>query len=41
MGRIGDPQEFANVVTFIASPSASYVTGTTLLVDGGTFKGLM
>ncbi|HEY8448189.1 MAG TPA: SDR family oxidoreductase [Thermomicrobiales bacterium] len=41
MGRIGDPQEFANVVTFIASPAASYVTGVTLLVDGGAYRGLM
>jgi 3-oxoacyl-[acyl-carrier protein] reductase len=41
MGRLGTPQEFANVVTFIASPAASYVTGTTLQVDGGNVKSLL
>jgi len=41
MGRHGTPQEFANVVTFFASPAAAYVTGVTVLVDGGSYKGLM
>jgi 3-oxoacyl-[acyl-carrier protein] reductase len=41
MGRIGNPQEFANAVVFLASPAASYVTGVTLQVDGGIVKGLM
>jgi 3-oxoacyl-[acyl-carrier protein] reductase len=41
MGRHGTPQEFANVVAFFASPAASYVTGVTVLVDGGAYKGLM
>jgi len=41
MGRHGTPQEFANVVVFFASPAASYVTGVTVQVDGGTYKGLM
>jgi 3-oxoacyl-[acyl-carrier protein] reductase len=39
MGRYGDPSEFANVVAFLASEAASYVTGVTLLVDGGLFRG--
>ena len=33
--RIGNPQEVANDVEFLASEKASYVTGTTFYVDGG------
>lgn len=35
MGRIGRPEDVAAAVSFLASESASFVTGTTLLVDGG------
>lgn len=38
--RIGTPEEFANVVVFLASERASYVTGVTLQVDGGLVRGI-
>lgn len=33
--RAGQPAEIAEAITFLASPAASYITGTTLVVDGG------
>lgn len=34
MGRMGTPEEVANAVVFLASPRASFITGTNLIVDG-------
>ncbi len=39
IGRYGEPAEFGAVAAFLASEAASYVTGVTLLVDGGLFRG--
>ena len=36
LGRLGTPEDVAAAALFFASPDASFVTGQTLLVDGGT-----
>ncbi|WP_271896864.1 SDR family oxidoreductase [Candidatus Phyllobacterium onerii] len=38
IGRYGRPEEFADAVAFLASERASYITGTTLRVDGGMIR---
>ena len=40
-GRMGRPDEFGRVATFLVSPAASYVSGMMMLVDGGAYVGLM
>jgi NAD(P)-dependent dehydrogenase (short-subunit alcohol dehydrogenase family) len=35
LGRVGEPEEVAAPVVFLASPQASLITGATLMVDGG------
>jgi NAD(P)-dependent dehydrogenase (short-subunit alcohol dehydrogenase family) len=35
MGRIGQPEEVANAIAYLASPLASFITGAALVVDGG------
>lgn len=41
MGRYGSPEEVANLAVFLASDKASYITGTTIQVDGGMVKSIL
>jgi 3-oxoacyl-[acyl-carrier protein] reductase len=41
VGRIGEPRELAHIVAFLASSKASYITGTTLRVDGGLVRSVL
>ncbi|MCK4764457.1 MAG: SDR family oxidoreductase [Candidatus Aminicenantes bacterium] len=39
--KIGDPEDFGALCAFLASGYASYITGDTILIDGGMYKGIM
>ena len=41
LGRMGQPEEFANAAVFLLSPAASFITGVMLPVDGGFYKGTL
>ena len=41
LGRLGRPEELANLVAFLASEKSSYITGATILVDGGLVRSVM
>jgi 3-oxoacyl-[acyl-carrier protein] reductase len=38
LGRYGTPDEFAKIVVFLGSPTNTYITGQTVLVDGGMVR---
>jgi 3-oxoacyl-[acyl-carrier protein] reductase len=40
LGRLGRPEEFADLVVFLASERSSYITGASVAVDGGLVKGI-
>ncbi len=40
MGRLGKPEEIGNLVAFLASEKASYITGQTIFIDGGYIKSI-
>ena len=35
MKRLSEPEDVANVVSFLAGPDSNYITGQTIIVDGG------
>lgn len=39
MGRVGKPEEVSNLVLFLASEKSSYITGSTVVIDGGWLAG--
>ena len=39
MGRVGEPEDIADVALFLASPAARYMTGQVIVVDGGLLVG--
>jgi NAD(P)-dependent dehydrogenase (short-subunit alcohol dehydrogenase family) len=41
LGRIGQPEEVADLILFLASPRAGFIDGANITIDGGLTKGLM
>lgn len=39
MGRLGEPEEIANVIAFLASDESAFMTGSEVVVDGGYTAG--
>jgi 3-oxoacyl-[acyl-carrier protein] reductase len=39
-GRMGKPEEMARAIVFLASPAASFISGTNLVVDGALTRGV-
>ena len=40
LGRIGEPQEVADLIVFLLSDRASYLTGNVIQIDGGLYRGV-
>jgi 3-oxoacyl-[acyl-carrier protein] reductase len=40
LGRMAQPEEVADAIVWLASERAAYITGQTILVDGGAYRGL-
>jgi 3-oxoacyl-[acyl-carrier protein] reductase len=41
LGRLGEPEELAALIAFLASERAGYITGTTIQVDGGFVRSIL
>jgi len=41
LGHLGDPEDVANMIVFLASDRARYVTGATIQVDGGAVRSIL
>ncbi len=41
MGRMGKPEEVAALIAFLASERAAFITGDSIQIDGGYYKGVM
>ena len=39
-GRLGDPRELADLACFLSSPKAGYITGQSIVIDGGALRGV-